>query len=423
MSNVIMSPEFMRKFEEAAFQIAEKKMAEGRAWLERNPPARKLHAHLPTGGGFPGLFLWDTAFCTLWARYAPERFPITGSLDNFYELQDDDGFIDREYTAEGEKFWSKDHPVAFAPPLLAWAELELFRAGVTDSRRIAAVRPRLEKLHEFNRRTWRNADGLYFGDALGCGMDDLPRFPVGRPYDTDGGLRLAPHMVCARGQGFFREIDENPLYRWNRQMGWIDMSSQMAFDAANLAELATITGDGTAAAAWRDEHRELGAIINRKCYSPELGFYCDCYENAPIPRLHAGGFWPLIAGIVPPERRAAVLGTLADPRRFNRPVPFPALAADDPDYQPETGYWRGAVWPCTTYTVLLGLRKIGAEAFARDAARRYYDACATLYCSTGTIWENISPEQCQTPKKRAMDNFCGWGALGAVNIAREFLDR
>lgn len=40
-----------------------------------------------TGGGFPGIFLWDTAFCIFWMRYHQDLFPCTVSLDNFYRLQ------------------------------------------------------------------------------------------------------------------------------------------------------------------------------------------------------------------------------------------------------------------------------------------------------------------------------------------------
>ena len=95
--------------------------------------------------------------------------------------------------------------------------------------------------------------------------------------------------------------------------------------------------------------------------------------------------------------------------------------AADLDYAPETGYWTGAVWPQTTSALLRGLRLVGEEALAVKFARAYYHANAHLFARTGTIWENLSPEQCERPKAKSGDSFCGWGALAPITIAREFL--
>jgi len=70
---------------------------------------------LGTGGGFDGIFLWDTAFTCMWAGYFIDDLPVYTSLDNLYRLQDNDGFIHRQYTAEGEPVFPKGHPSSFAP--------------------------------------------------------------------------------------------------------------------------------------------------------------------------------------------------------------------------------------------------------------------------------------------------------------------
>jgi glycogen debranching enzyme len=199
------------------------------------------------------------------------------------------------------------------------------------------------------------------------------------------------------------------------------MSAQMAFNASNLARIATLVGRDDEVAALRSQHAELAQLINTKCYDEKRGFYFDHYDGAIVPRYHAGSFWVLIADIVPPERLARFVTVLRDPAKFNRPVPVPALSADDPDYAPETGYWRGSVWPPTTYMLLRGLRKVGEEELAKDFARRNYAAHAALYRATGTVWENISPEQCERPKAHSGRDFCGWSALTPIAIAKEFL--
>ena len=68
------------------------------------------------------IFLWDTCFIASYAKYHQDRLPIGQALDNFYDPQEPDGYICREYTGAGAPFWPKDPPVSINPPLLAFAE-------------------------------------------------------------------------------------------------------------------------------------------------------------------------------------------------------------------------------------------------------------------------------------------------------------
>ncbi len=417
----IFSPEFMAHFAESAMRIAERKIAEGNARLAEKPPIVPILPRLATGGGFTGLFLWDSCFCTMWAKYAPERFPVTTTLDNFYNLQRDDGFICREFQSDGKPYWSSEHPISFNPPILSWAELQLFEAGVTDLERLRKVFPHLKRHYEFCRRTYRRPDGLYFGDALGCGMDDLPRMPYESAADCHAGIDIKIEHITADSKGMWKFVSAGNLYCWNKQMGWIDISSQMALNARCLRRISELIGATAEASRFAADHAELGRVINEKCFDEERGFYFDYHAGKVIPRYHAGAFWVLIAGVVPPERLDRVVAVLRDEKIFNRPVPFPSLGANEQEYAPEFGYWPGPVWPPTTYVALCGLKFAGREADARYFARRYYRACAELFHQTGTVFENISPEQYDHPKANAGRDFCGWGALAPVAIAREFL--
>ena len=47
------------------------------------------------------IFMWDTCFMMLFARYGYQYFPFQKSLDNFYAKQHPDGFICREIRADG----------------------------------------------------------------------------------------------------------------------------------------------------------------------------------------------------------------------------------------------------------------------------------------------------------------------------------
>lgn len=417
---------FVREFYEAAIKIGQRKMAEIDAMMKDIKVVVETGPRIATGGGFPGFFFWDTVFCSMWARYTPKGlFPIASSFDNLYKASEKTGFIGREFTPEGEPMWGEFHPIAFAPPILSWGELETYKAGITDKERIKKILPRLIKHHKLCSERFRLANGLYFGDGLGCGMDDLSRWPIGMTPDerAEGGIPLTINeMTCDRAincwNSWLGACCKN--YSWNRQSGWIDMTSQMAFDALNIAALCDIVEDSATAAEFRKEHAEIADAINKYCWSEEDGWYFDTYKEGHIKRFHIASVWVLIAEVAPMDRAKRVIEKLKDPEYFNRPIPVPALAKVDPEYDPENLYWRGPVWPCTNYMAIHGLKKYGEEEFAEDIARRYYNACAQLFEVTGTIWENISSEQSDHIKPWSGKDFCGWGSLAPIALATEY---
>ncbi|MDD3887064.1 MAG: trehalase family glycosidase, partial [Victivallaceae bacterium] len=357
----------MNDFYQAALAIAERKLA-----VDIEPS--KLHSpRLGTGGDFKDIFLWDTAFSALWAKYHPERFPVLASLDNFYLCQEEDGFISRQITPSGRSKWRKDHPVSFGVPILGWVELELHLQGVGKTGRLAAVYPNLKRSHRFNQTMFRRADGLYFSDCFGCGMDDIPRWDHESEISSRGGIPLDRGCILTPGKEGDRCYewmcaDGRFHFDWNRQLVWCDTSCQMAFDALNLARIAEILGLTADAEEFRREHAGLAALINDQLYDRRLGFYFDRLGDRVLSRQHIGAFWALIAEVAPPERAELLVDALIDPKRFGRPCGIPSLAACDPDYRPESGYWRGPVWCPTLYMVLRGLQIYGYTSLARDIA-------------------------------------------------------
>lgn len=422
MNKLIFEHEFMENFCEAALKIGEYKMQQIEDYKKLNPPKIKLLPRIATGGGFSGLFLWDTVFCIMWAKHAPKRFPLTSSLDNLYNLQQSDGYICREFQADGTPFWAKEHPISFNPPILAWAELELFEYKITDETRLLAIYDNLYRHHEFCYRTYQRSDGLFFSDALGGGMDSLPRMPY-KQVDMNSGIRLERKHLLADREDVWNEIKDNPLYSWNKQMGWVDCSAQMAFNALNLAKIAHVLGRYGDETEFRRQHKKLRDAINDCCYCNERGFYFDYFDGEVIPRYHGGAMWTLLAEIIPNDRAKKVVKVLQDPNKFYRPVVFPMLSKDDIEYDPENSYCLGPVWPYITYVALRGLNLLGYNEFALECARKYYRAYAALFLKTNTVWENVSPEQYDHPKILSGKDFCGWGAIAPVAIYHEFLSQ
>lgn len=409
--------DFVAQYRSAALDIAERKKVEVEV-------AGRRVARLSTGGGFNGFFVWDSAFCVLWALHAPERdLPIAGTLDTFYALQDEDGFICREYTKEGKPCWDKRHPWTYNPPILAWAEVEMFRAGRFDTNRLMRVYPHLVAFHQCYDRNLKRADGLYFGDIIGGGMDDVPRWPYGweKEKDASGGIAATKEMIGeAVREKFWGWMGRKAWkHGWNRQAGWIDMSAQMAFDCLNLATIAEALGKADEAAAWRQEHARIRDLVNAKCWDEERGFYFDYTdEGGIIPRPTVAAFWTLLAKIPSAEQAARMVKTFDDPKLFGTVVPVTSMAPASKDYY-AYGYWCGQSWPPTTYMTLRGLKAYGYDELAARLARTWYNSNAMLFDRDHTVYEHVASRE-MGKRDNGMRDFCGWGALTPVAIADEF---
>ena len=125
------------------------------------------------------IFQWDTCFIAAFARYSRELMPVLPAFDNFYRLQDPDGYIAREYRWEnGARLWAKRSGDSINPPLFAWAEWQVYRL-TADRERLRTVWPHLDSYYRYLEQWHRNDDGTYWITDMGSGMDNTPRFAAG----------------------------------------------------------------------------------------------------------------------------------------------------------------------------------------------------------------------------------------------------
>ncbi|SFQ80973.1 MGH1-like glycoside hydrolase domain-containing protein [Hymenobacter arizonensis] len=400
----VVSPELAQRMYDKALSIAKSKIRGG----EKEPFFKKPYLDEAFS---PNIFYWDTCFMACYAKYHQQELPIAQALDNFYRVQDEDGYIGREYTENGQPFWEKHHPVSINPPLLAFAELEL-HSQQPDVERLRRVYPNLKRHFDFLQRTYRGDDNLYFGDTLGMGMDNIPRYPAGWKDDGKGlpVKNLFPKIFQYRGTNA----------SWNIQGRLVDFSSQMAFFALNLKRIAQLTSQAADVPAYEQAHAAIKQALNEHCWSEADGFYFDLGYGQPIRRFHVGMYWALLAECVPANRLNKFVAHLTDPKKFGRPVPVPSLAADEPEYKAYGDYWLGGVWAPTTYMVLRGLQHVGKAELAQQLAQRFYGVVAQVFQSSGTFWENYAPEFASYGNP-AKPDFCGWTAIVPIAIWREFI--
>ena len=374
------------------------------------------------------IFLWDTCFMCCFAKYHMDELPVYQALDNFYDRMEEDGFICREYRNDGRPLWSKEHPVSINPPLLALAEMEIYKVNKNIDR-LKQVYPILKKNFYFHVNTYMMKDHLFYGDTLGMGMDNIPRAP--RDWEPTEGNGMTHHelgqmldSMDASGETklntFIAEYVKTKQGIWNKQARLVDFSSQMAMFSLQLKAIADIIGLSDEMDQYDEFHSKVSNALNEKCWNEKDGFYYDLGFDKQIKRRHIGMYWTLLGKVVPEDKLDRFLSHLTNTDEFYRKTPLPALSASDPDYVGWGDYWLGGVWAPTVYMVLKGLSEYGKEDLARQLANKVYKNVAIVFEATGTFWENYAPDLISygMPAKK---DFCGWTALIPIAIYKEYI--
>jgi len=412
-------------------------------WLNVYKYALKIlfqNQHIPTShSGFvsnfvdaafnENIFLWDTAFMTLFCNLLHPYIPGIRSLDNFYAKQYDDGEIPREMVREtGEDFLSwvntikkplysyfhnhyghrrlKGHeaieyeamykpdlgrPTKHIPyltldnlnhPILAFAEWESY-LQTGDYLRLHKIIEPLYMYYKAFKEYLQHQNSLYITDW--ASMDNSPRNAyLGFAIDTSSEMVLF-------GRRLILIIDEIIKYGLH-----IDL------------ELSLIREEVTV------DVEQLSKRINEKMWDDVNGFYYDLNPDEEYTGIKTvAGFWPLISEVADKEKSEKLVEWLNDKRTFNRKHRVPSLAADEEGYDPEGGYWRGSVWAPTNTMVVLGLEKSGHHKLAKDIALNHLDAITKVFMDTGTIWENY-PADSFTSGNSDKKDFVGWSGIGPI---------
>lgn len=360
------------------------------AHFKRPPAGSPFVSNFLDEGFSPSIFQWDTVFMTLYGRYAHHIFPAIQSLDNFYCRQYANGYICREIDeAHGTDFVFQGREHTVNPPLFSWAEVESYRV-TGDKSRFAAVLPVLEKYTgwiEQYRKTPGTVHGLYWNTGLGSGMDNIPL----------------------------------------RGSGWVDMSVQMVLCYRDMAFMAGELGLAGKARDFSARAADIAGRIKRFMWNEQDGMYYNVEDDGRQVKVRTiASFWPMLAEIPSPAEARRLLDALESPKYFWRTIPFASLAADEPGYKSNGEYWVGGVWAPTNVMAVKGLDNYARDAgdahvfrdFARLAAGTYLDGLCRVHRSTGTLWENYSPDS-YSHGEPAQPDFVGWTGCGPIMLLIE----
>ena len=337
------------------------------------------------------IFMWDSAFMMMFARYGFRFFPFQKTLDNFYAKQHPDGFICREIMRNGADCFERYDPVSTGPNLLPWAEI-LYYKQFGDRERLNRVFPVLCAYYKWLKlnRTWPN--GTYWSSGWGTGMDNMPR------------VRSEYSMIYSHGP-----------------MVWLDTNIQQIMTAGILLEMGLYLERWQEIEEFEDEIRFLTDYIQKNLWDEESGFLYDQYADGTLSTTKGIiAYWALLTDVLNKEQTDRLVEKLTDKDSFNRPHRVPSLSADHPKYNDRGRYWQGGVWPGANYMVINGLYQKGYTELANEIAANHYRSVFEVYKNTGTFWEYYAPEAIE-PGFMARKDFVGWTGLPPIAVFIEYI--
>lgn len=343
------------------------------------PPRGLLrHEYLVPSGPYFQLFDWDTYFMGVALSYDHVGRPLADSVEDFLDFvgarADDPGYVPREIAPDG--FWALPE---MCKPFLAQAA---WRASETIGN-ATWLRPYYKRL-ALTLQFWENArrapNGLFrWFDGVESGVDNNPAVS-NSPADVTEGVDLQ----C-----------------------YIDRE----YEAMRLIALAL--GKPQDAARYGQKAAALRRRVQKLMWDPSEGLYLNIdSRTGQFVRIKTWtDFVPLWARIATPEQAQRMIRQhLLNPEEFWAPYGIRTIAADEPDYNPHSGYWRGPVWVISNDLLMHGLMNYGFRKQASELAEETVTLLVRDLKATGGMNENYNP---QTGAPTAAGHFVSWDLLGA----------
>ncbi|HUI42712.1 MAG TPA: trehalase family glycosidase [Terriglobia bacterium] len=348
------------------------------------PPTGLLkHPYVVPSGPYFQLFDWDMYFMGVALSYDGVGQPVADSVKDFLEFVDananNEGYTPREIAPGG--LWALPE---MCKPVLAQAALRASETmGTTDW--LLPYYTKLTHTLNFWENTRRSPDGLFrWFNGVESGVDNNPAVS-----DVPAGITEGVDLQCY-------------VYR----------------EYLAMALLAEGLGNSGDAARYREKAETLKRLVQQKMWSGGDGMFLNIdSRTGQFVRVKTWtNFVPLWAGIAMREHaQRMVQEHILNPKEFWAAHGLRTLAADEPLYNPNSGYWRGPIWVISNYLVMHGLMNYGFDAPARELAQKTVDLLVADLKTTGGMNENYGPD---TGTPLAGGKFVSWDLL-AEHMAEE----
>lgn len=421
----------MRKYTEQE-ELVIRFCADNAYKMFRDPTGALKHPYVDPGGYY-GMNLWD--WDSYWAGRAliavarcmesfdpaflkktdfvgETRRRIKGSVLNFFDMQDADGFVPIMTTADGVlerelRRMKEAGCVNQHKPFLAASALQA-ASFCGDFSWLQEKFSCLESYFTFYKTNQYRADvGLYvFNNDVMIGSDNDP-VVFGRPERSGASLFLNGFLIA---------------------------------EFAAMAEIATRTGHPDRAAFYREERKRLAAAIEEYCYDERDAFYYGadvqvCTHKSEHFHHGMGAFWkvmplkirtflgflPLAVEIADTKRAERLVAANYYDERLIAKYGVRTVASNEKMYSLELSNnpsnWLGPVWGISNYLVFDGLLKYGFCKEAREMKEKTVALFAADIANNGALSESYLPD---TGEPMLYGGFLNWNLLAVEMIERSY---
>jgi putative isomerase len=339
------------------------------------PPELPHRWFAPGGSYYLGQWLWDTMFVL--RAFAPldDDAVVRDAFENYWYTVEHNpeappgsfrygmvpNFLGARELREKGQGWP---PVGYSQiPILGWGVLGVYRQ-TNDRALVERALPLLVAFDEWYSRE-RDVDGdmlIEYGAYKPVGTNDLLQTARFETFDFHlplDGMKMTPHPLRPEGGGWYGNVEG------------VEQTSFLLMTERAIAEMARELGEADVARRYDATVERRVAAMQKKMWDPRDEFFysLDRDSDRPIRVRTIQGFLTLAAGVPTPAQAASLARQLKDPKRWWSAFPVPTAAMDEPKYDPR-GYWRGDMWPPTTYLVAYGLRGYGEHDLARELTDR-----------------------------------------------------
>jgi hypothetical protein len=342
----------------------------------RPPQGLLKYEYLVPGGKYTQLFDWDMYFIGVALSYDRQGMSLAHSVQDFllFSGVNDNvrGWAPRLITADGPGALPQ-----MCKPFLAQSALRVTRTmGNTDWARqynLALTNPLV-----FWETTRRSSDGLFrWFNGWESGVDNNPAVTNDPAEVTEG----------------------------------VDLQCYIYREYVALAVLMRKQGYTTRSDEFQQQADDLKRLIQKKMWSEAYGmfFNIDSRTGKFVTIKSWTNLIPLWAGVATPEQGQIMIRQhLLNPREFWSPSGIRSLAADEPLYDPQAGYWRGPVWVISNYLMMHGLMNYGFRKEARELAAETVSMLLRDLRLHGCMRENYQPD---TGEPARCERLVGWNLL------------
>lgn len=325
-------------------------------WHKAKPSSGIKHAFYSYKGSNE-LNFHENCLASFFLVYYSKAYPVNLMLDNFYNFQESSGAIRGLYdVSTGKPSVSEKNPEGLSPPLLAWAEYNLYhKVGIKI--RIRNIMPSLIAYHDWIESNFKDKNGLYTVPLEVVAEANSPRSNMKYP---------------------------------------VDFNAQMAVNALYMSALADVLNDKELGFRYKQQYFSLKTRINSLMWNKDDKIYYDLNAKEKHVKVKTtAAFWPLMAEIPNEDRAAGLFEHLSNPDSFGTENPFPNLGVKEKHFDENGAGACGAVIPADTYMIIKGLEKYGRYEFAREVAIRHlYFILDTFHPDgeqKGTVWKAYKP--------------------------------